>query len=66
MSIQHFFSTQPVEMTDDGKLFEIITPGGEHVASATIEAKLKTLEIALNIALTEAAEADSDIVINCA
>lgn len=36
-----------------------------HVASATNEAKLRSLEMDLNMALTEAAEKDSDIVVNC-
>ena len=66
MKIHHFFETQPVEMTDGGKLFEIITPDGERVASGTDEAVLKRLEIALNMALSEAADEHSNIDINCA
>lgn len=64
MSIQHYFNTRKVEMSDSSDLWEIVTPEGERVASATEEGKLVAIEMALNLALTDAAEADSDIVVN--
>lgn len=65
MSIRHYFSVQPVEMTDS-TLFELVTPDGERVATASTDSKLRSLEADLNIVLTEAAEADTDVVINLA
>lgn len=59
--IKHFFETRKVEMSDNSKLWELVTPDGERVAAASTEEALTDLEIALNLALTDAVEANSDI-----
>lgn len=60
-----FFTFRKVEMTDGSELYEIVTPSGERVASATDAGELGTLEIVLNDALNDAVADDADIVINC-
>lgn len=62
--IKHFFETRKVEMSDNSELWELVTPEGERVASATSEDVLTDLEITLNMAITDAVEANSDIVCN--
>lgn len=62
--IKHYFSSNQAEMTDGCDLWEVVTPGGERVATASNELKARELEMELNLALTDAAEADSDIDIN--
>lgn len=62
--IKHFFDTRKVEMSDNSELWELVTPDGERVASATTEDALTDLEIALNMAITDAIEANSDITCN--
>lgn len=59
-----FFTFRKVEMTDGSELYEIVTPSGERVASASDADGLGNLEIELNDVLKEAAEDDPDIVIN--
>jgi hypothetical protein len=61
MDIVHFFDTRKVEMSDNSDIFELVTPDGERVASASTEGPLHDLEIALNLAITDAIEANSDI-----
>lgn len=65
MSIQHFFTSRKVHMSDGSDLWELVTPEGERVATATKESTLLDLEIFLNLGLTDASDADSDIEINC-
>jgi len=59
--IKHFFETRKVEMTDDSELWELVTPDGERIAAASTEDALINLEIALNLAITDAFEANSDL-----
>lgn len=63
MSIEHFFSHRQVEMSDNSQLWEVVTPDGERVASATTEEAVVEVEMALNLALTDAVEENSDIVV---
>lgn len=63
--VKNFFEFRKVAMTDGSDLYEIVTPDGERVASSTDDEAMSDLEIELNATLAEAAEADSDIVINC-
>lgn len=56
-----FFTFRKVDMTDGSELYEIVTPSGERVASATDSDALSELELELNAVLTEAAEDNSDI-----
>lgn len=58
-----FFKTRKVEMSDRSELYEIVTPDGYRVVSATDEATLVTLEDVLNATL-EQAEANRDVVVN--
>jgi hypothetical protein len=64
MSIQHYFVARKVEMSDNSELYELVTPDGERVATATTQAAMDDLEVALNMALTDAAETNSDVDIN--
>jgi hypothetical protein len=59
-----FFTFRKVEMTDGSELYEIVTPSGERVASATSPDELGTLELELNDALDDAAMDDQSIEIN--
>jgi hypothetical protein len=59
--IQHFFETRKIEMTDKSVLWELVTPDGERVAAASTEEAIEDLEIALNMALTDAMDANPDI-----
>jgi hypothetical protein len=59
--IKHFFDTRKVEMSDDSELWELVTPDGERIAAASTEDALINLEIALNLAITDAFEANSDL-----
>ena len=59
--IKHFFETRKVEMSDNSELWELVTPDGERIAAASKEEALEDLEIALNMALTDAFEANSDL-----
>lgn len=57
--IQHVFKAQVVDhtgkgtLTDGSVLWEIVTPEGERIASSTQESSARTLEMALNLALTD-------------
>lgn len=62
--IKHFFRTRQVEMSDNSILFELVTDDGERVATASKADMLEELEMNLNLALTEAAEQNSDLLIN--
>lgn len=59
--IKHFFETRKVEMSDNSELWEIVTPDGERVAAASTQEALLDLEITLNLALTDAFEANPDL-----
>ena len=59
--IKHFFETRKVEMSDNSELWELVTPDGERIAAASTEAALTDLEITLNLAITDAFEANSDL-----
>lgn len=64
MNVQHAFKAQLVDhtgqgtLTDGGILWEIVSPEGERIASCTDEDAASELEQALNLALTDWAEAD--------
>lgn len=59
-----FFNVRPVEMTDGSELYEVITPDGERVASASEHWRAIGLEQALNQALSVAAASSTDISVN--
>lgn len=59
--IKHFFETRKVEMSDNSELWELVTPDGERVAAASTEDALIDLEMTLNLALTNAFEANPDL-----
>jgi hypothetical protein len=61
MSIKHFFLARKVEMSDNSELYELVTPLGERIASASTQEAMDDLEMALNMELTSAAEANDDI-----
>jgi hypothetical protein len=50
--IQHYFSTNQVE-SSDSDLWEVVTPGGERVASCSTEETARELERSLNLALSD-------------
>jgi hypothetical protein len=64
MDIKHVFTARKVEMTDGSELYEVVTPLGERVASATSERLVEEVEMALNMALTDLCEQHSDIEAN--
>lgn len=64
MTIRHVFSVRDETLTDNSKIFVLETPGGERIASASTEEALKDLEMALNLAITDAVEANSDITVD--
>lgn len=64
MEIKHYFTVRKVEMSDNSDLWELITPGAERVATASREELLTDLEMTLNLALTDAEEASTDIVVD--
>ena len=55
-AIQHVFKYSKVDMTDDSDLWEVLTPDMERIASFENEEDARELEIALNMACTDAAE----------
>lgn len=61
MSIKHLFIARKVEMSDHSELYELVTPLGERIASASTQEPMDDLEMALNMALTDAAEANDDV-----
>jgi hypothetical protein len=64
MNIQHYFSARPAPHFDGLEgLFEVVDPLGGRVASCTDEAAAEELEMALNMALTDWSEGNSDRVV---
>lgn len=59
-----YFTFRKVEMSDGGDLYEIVTPYGNRVASATDDDVMSCLEMDLNDLLKEAADRNPDVVIN--
>lgn len=66
MNIQHAFWTNEEVMTDgSGSVWELLSPDGERIASASTKDAIRELEIALNMELTDWLEEDeSDRVVN--
>jgi len=61
MSIQHYFQTNEVEMSDGSEsIWEVTNSDGERVASCSSEEAAKELEMALNFALTDWVEVDEE------
>lgn len=57
-NIVHWFECRKVAHLDEigEDLWEVITPDGERVATSTVEEHMFDLEVALNMALTDANE----------
>lgn len=59
MSIHHAFAARIVDHTGEGTLtdgsilWEVVTPGGDRIASCESEHGAQELEMALNLALTD-------------
>jgi hypothetical protein len=66
MQTNQVFRLQQVPMSDNSKLFEIVTQQGERIAAASTEAPLAELTLTLNTALGDAAAANSDVTLNVA
>lgn len=62
--LKHFFWTRKVEMSGASELYELLTPCSERVAMASSRELLTELEETLNFALTDAADADTDLVVD--
>jgi len=62
MKVKKFFTTRKVEMSDNSYLFEIVTPEGERVATASHVLMLEAIEENLNKVLEDAEKADNDFV----
>jgi hypothetical protein len=69
--IQNLFKAQAVydtgkgAITDGSILWEIVTPEGERIGACTMESSARTLETALNLALTyRPEEADANRTMN--
>lgn len=65
MSIKFVFVAREVEMSDGSQLFELVTRYGDRIASSTSRAPMHDLEMALNLAVTDAVESNNDVVANC-
>lgn len=66
MKIKQVFVARQVEMSDNSVLFELVTQDGERIASSTTEGAMLNMQIELNLALSDIADANQDIVINVA
>ena len=66
MEIQHAFTHRKVEMSDNSELWEVITEGGDRVATASTEDSILDVAMALDLCLTKCCEQNGDIVANTA
>ena len=61
---KRFFRVRKVEMSDHSNLYELVTPDGERVASATTDFVLENMAAAFNDILSKAEDHNIDFVVN--